>query len=100
MKSFRFEPVRWAATTLGILAALIGANDQFDILPVGVTPYLNYAAAVLTLLLGAAVRNRVTPTAAPKDDAGVRLVPAPMATPPRPGAGPADRSSGLGMAGW
>jgi hypothetical protein len=100
MKSFRFEPVRWATTALAILGALIGANDQFDILPVGVTPYLNYAAAVLAILLGVAVRNRVTPLAAPRDSAGVGLVPAPMVTGKRPGSGPADRPSGLGMAGW
>jgi hypothetical protein len=78
MRSFKFEPVRWATVTLAVLAALIGANDQFDILPVGVTPYLNYAAAVLSLLLGVAVRNRTTALAAPKDDAGVPLVPKPM----------------------
>lgn len=74
MKSFKLEPVRWATVTLAVLAAIIGANDQFDVLPVGVTPYLNYAAAVLALLLGSAARDRTTPTAAPKDDAGVRLV--------------------------
>jgi hypothetical protein len=75
MKSFKFEPVRWASVTLAVLAAFIGANDQFDVLPVGVTPYLNYAAAVLAILLGVSVRARTTALAAPKDDAGVPLVP-------------------------
>lgn len=91
MKSFKFEPVRWATTALAILGALIGANDQFDVLPVGVTPYLNYAAAVLAILLGVAVRNRTTALAAPRDDAGVPLVPKTM-------AGPASGGS-RGMAG-
>jgi hypothetical protein len=84
MKGFRFEPVRWAAWLLAVLVAVIGANDQFDVLPVGVTPYLNYAAAVLALLLGSAVRARTTALAAPVDAAGVALVPLPMAAAPAP----------------
>lgn len=75
MKSFKFEPVRWATVTLAVLAALIGANDQFDILPVGVTPYLNYAAAVLAFLLGKLARDRTTALAAPRDALDRPLVP-------------------------
>jgi hypothetical protein len=81
MRSFRFEPVRWAAATLAIVTALIGANELVhdltgtDIVPAGLTPYLLGAEALLALLLGGAVRARVTPSAAPRDDAGVPLVP-------------------------
>lgn len=84
MKGFRFEPVRWAAWVLALLAALIGANDQFDVLPVGVTPYLNYAAAVLAVLLGSAARARTTALAAPRDASGAALVPLTMTTPATP----------------
>lgn len=100
MKSFKLEPVRWATALLTLLIAVETVNEGAHLLPGSWTPYLLAAIGLLTLLLGGAVRNRVTPTAAPVDDAGVPLVPLPMTTPPRPGAGAADRSSGLGMAGW
>lgn len=83
MKSFKFEPVRWAASILAVVTALIAANELVhdttgtDIVPAGLTPYLLGAEALLTLLLGGAVRARVTALAAPRDDAGVRLVRAP-----------------------
>jgi hypothetical protein len=85
MRSFKFEPVRYATGALAIIGALIGANELVhdttgvDIIPAGATPYLIFASVVLTLILGGAVRNRVTPLAAPKDDAGVPLVPKSMA---------------------
>jgi hypothetical protein len=88
MRGFRFEPVRWASWLLAVLAALIGANDQFDVLPVGITPYLNYAAAVLVLLLGVSVRARTTALAAPRDAAGTALVPLTMSTPATPSRPP------------
>lgn len=75
---FKFEPVRWMSWTLAVLAALTGADAQYHLLPAGVTPYLLAAGAVLTLILGAVTRSNVTPTAAPKDDAGVALVPVTM----------------------
>jgi hypothetical protein len=93
MKGFKFEPVRWAAWLIAVLVAVIGANDKFDVLPVGVTPYLNYAAAVLVLLLGGAVRARVTALASPHDSSGAALVPLTMTTPPTGGA-PAPRPRG------
>lgn len=89
-KSFRFEPVRWAAGTLAIVTALIGANELVhditgtDIVPAGLTPYLLGAEALLALLLGGAVRSRVTALAAPKDSAGVPLVPLVSRTPAPP----------------
>lgn len=77
MSGFKFEPVRWASWLLAALIAVETVNESADLLPGSWTPYLLGAIALLTLLLGGAVRNRVTPTAAPKDDAGVRLVRAP-----------------------
>lgn len=94
MKSFRFEPVRWASWLLTLLIAVETVNEAADLLPASWTPYLLGAIAVLTLLLGGAVRNRVTALAAPRDSAGVPLVPKPMAGPPSSGR------SGQGMAGW
>jgi hypothetical protein len=78
MKSFRFEPVRWATGALALLTALIAVNEVTHVVPEAATPYLLAAETLLALLLGKAVRDRVTPTSAPRDDAGVRLVPASM----------------------
>ncbi len=77
------------------MTALIGANELVhdltgtDIVPAGATPYLLGVEALLTLLLGGAVRARVTALAAPRDDAGVTLVPVSR---PRP----LDRDPGIG----
>jgi len=84
----KFEPVRWMTWTLAVLAALTGADAQFHVLPAGWTPYLLGAGAVLTVLLGAATRSSVTPLAAPRDDAGVALVPMTMKTDKPPPALP------------
>lgn len=75
MKGFKYEPVRWATWALAVLSALLGANESFHVLPAAVTPYLQYAAALLALLLGAAARAASTPLAAPTDAAGVPLAP-------------------------
>lgn len=74
MKTFGLEPVRWASALLTLLIAVEAVNEGAHLLPDSWTPYLLAAIALLTLLLGGAVRNRVTPTAAPRDDAGVPLV--------------------------
>jgi hypothetical protein len=83
MKSFKFEPVRWMTVVLAILSALIASNEVIHLLPDEWVAVMGYTAMVLTLLLGGAVRARVTALAAPRDDAGVPLVPVSMA-PPRP----------------
>lgn len=107
-KSFRFEPVRWAAGALALVTALIAMNElvhdttNTDIIPAGATPYLLGAEVLLTLLLGHAVRNRVTPLARPQDDAGTPLVPKSMAGRPASDAGRSRPNPGpmQGMAGW
>lgn len=83
MKSFKFEPVRYASWLLTLLIAVETVNEAAHLLPASWSPYLLGAIGLLTLLLGGAVRNRVTALAAPRDDAGVPLVPVSMA-PPRP----------------
>jgi hypothetical protein len=82
--NIKFEPVRWMTWTLAVLAALTGADAQFHLLPAGWTKWLLYVGAVLTVMLGAATRSSVTPLTAPKDSAGVALVPVTMKpeTPP------------------
>jgi hypothetical protein len=78
MKSFRFEPVRWGASLLALLVAVETVNEAADLLPHSWTPWILSAIAVLTLLLGERVRGIVTALAAPRDDAGNRLVPVSM----------------------
>lgn len=95
MKGFKLEPVRYASWLLAGLVAVETVNESADLLPGSWTPYLIGSIGVLTLLLGGVVRGKVTPTAAPKDDAGVPLVPATMKAPPG-GIG----GAGRGMAGW
>lgn len=81
MRTLKLEPVRWASALLALLVAVETVNEAAHLLPASWTPYLLGSIAVLTLLLGGAVRNHTTPTAAPRDDAGVPLVPVPMAPP-------------------
>jgi hypothetical protein len=92
MKSFRFEPVRYASGLLAVLLAVETVNEAAGLLPDAVTPWLVGAVAVLSLLLGKTVRDRVTALAAPRDAAGNRLVPASM----RPAPRPLDRDPGIG----
>jgi hypothetical protein len=75
-RGFKFAPVAWATTVLTLLNAALAANEIFDVIPDRVMPYVLFADAALAALLGRAVYNRVTPVAAPHDDAGNPLVPA------------------------
>lgn len=71
----KLEPVRYAAALLTLLIAVEAVNEKAHLLPAGWTPYLLAAIALLTLLLGGVVRNRVTPIAAPRLDEDTPLVP-------------------------
>jgi hypothetical protein len=74
--NFKFEPVAWLTTLSVILAALLQVDSEYHLLPEGWVRWLAFAAGVLALVLvGIKTRNRVTPLAAPVDDAGNRLVP-------------------------
>lgn len=75
MKSFRFEPVRWMTWLLAALLAVQTVNAEGHLLPDSWTKYLLGASALLTLLLGSAVRARVTALAAPRMDEDTPLVP-------------------------
>ena len=75
-RGFRFAPVACASTALALLNALLGVNEIFHVIPDAAMPYVLFADALLAAILGRAVYNRVTPTAAPHDDAGNALVPA------------------------
>jgi hypothetical protein len=75
MPKFKLEPVRYATALLTLLIAVETVNEGAHLLPGSWTPYLLAAIGLLTLLLGGAVRARVTPTAAPKLDEDTPLVP-------------------------
>jgi hypothetical protein len=78
IRGFKFEPVAWAGSALTLLIAVEAVNEGAHLLPDAWTPWMLGAIAVLGAVLTPAVRNRVTPTAAPRDDAGVRLTRAPL----------------------
>lgn len=71
----KFEPVRWMTWILVILSALAGTTALTDVLPIKVLGAGTVAIAVLTAILGAITRDKVTPLAQPRDAAGVPLVP-------------------------
>lgn len=83
MKGFKFEPVKWMTIILGVLVALSSVPLFMDWLPDRVQAVILIAIAVLTAILGKTVHDRVTPLAAPKDDAGTPLVPANVTIKPR-----------------
>lgn len=97
IKGFKFAPVAWMTTALAVVTGLITLDASVHILPVGATPWLTAAAGVLTVVLGVLAHGRVTPTAAPQDDAGNRLVPASMAP---PAGNPTSPIAQAGMQSW
>jgi hypothetical protein len=94
MPKFKIEPVRYATGLLAVLLAVEAVNEAADLLPDAATPWLVGAIAVLSLLLGKVVRDRVTPLARPRLDEDTPLIPKAMAGPSSSGPG------GRGMAGW
>jgi len=88
MKGFKFKPVAWMSTILGILVALMALDDALkeagagDLVPTRWEPYVLGAIAILTAVLGKLAHDRVTPLADPKAANGRALVPTPPATVP------------------
>lgn len=84
---FKFKPLAWMTgilTTLGALMTLDRTLEEAgvqDIIPEAWEPYVQGAIVLLTVILGKAAYDRVTPLAAPKDDAGTPLVPKNLAGP-------------------
>lgn len=72
---FKFKPVAWMTTILGVLTALVTLEATVHVVPDAVMPYVLGAITVLTAILGVVVHGKVTPLAAPKDDGGRPLVP-------------------------
>jgi hypothetical protein len=75
MKGFKFKPVAWMTTILAVLTALEALNETTHVVPEKYNAWILSAIGLLTVALGVLAHNRVTPTAAPKDDAGTPLVP-------------------------
>lgn len=76
MRSWKLQPVAYMTTILTILTAVETVNEtSAHFIPDRYNVYVLGAIGVLTVVLGVLTRNRVTPTAAPKDDAGTPLVP-------------------------
>jgi len=75
VKGFKFKPVAWMTTILAVLTALEAFNQSAHIVPDKYDAWIVSAIGLITVVLGVLAHNRVTPTAAPKDDAGTPLVP-------------------------
>lgn len=81
LRGFRFQPVKWMTAIVGILTALVGADDASaaaggpHILPAAAHGWAVLAITVLTVVLGVIVHGVVTPLAAPRDNGGRPLVP-------------------------
>lgn len=78
MRKFRFEPVKWLTTVSAVLVIATGATqtppfDHVHWIAAG-TPYLAGATAVVTAILGALARSKVTPLARPQTADGRALV--------------------------
>lgn len=86
---FAFEPVKIMTWLLTTLTALSSVSLFMNWVPPQVSAGILVAIAVLTAVLGALARNRVTPLARPRNEDGTPLVPAPHLGTPRREAGPA-----------
>jgi hypothetical protein len=107
LKSIKFKPVAWMTGLLTVLVAAEAVDRVAHLLPAAWTPYLLGAIAVLTAVLGRLAHGAVTPLAAPRDNAGMPLVPKwaqspgtdPATTaPPRPST--TGDIGGAGMSSW
>lgn len=63
--------IGWATTALVVLVALQGSN----VLTGKAADYVNTAVGVITVVLTAYARTKVTPVIEPRNDQGVRLTP-------------------------
>lgn len=75
MKGFKFKPVAWMTSILAVLTALEALNETTHLVPEKYNAWILSAIGLLTVVLGVLAHNRVTPVAAPQDNAGVPLVP-------------------------
>lgn len=74
MSGFKFEPVKWMTAILGVLIALSSVQMFMDVLPDRVQAGILLAITILTAVLGKLVRDKVTPVARPRDEAGRPLI--------------------------
>lgn len=81
--AFKFEPVAWMTTIVGVLGALMTLDETLeqtgtaDLIPATWEPWVLGITAALTVLLGKVVRGRVTPLADPRSAEGYPLGPVP-----------------------
>jgi hypothetical protein len=85
MANIKLYPVAWLTTAAVVVGAVLEADAQYHILPGSWAHWLAFAALGLGLIVaGMKAHGAVTPLAAPKDNAGVSLVPVTMTSPPAP----------------
>jgi len=76
MANIKLYPVRYLTIAAVVVAAVLEADQQYHVLPTAWAHWVAYAALALGLIVaGVKTHGAVTPTAAPKDDAGTPLVP-------------------------
>lgn len=80
VKSFLTKPVAWLTTVSAALGTATTAEIALTAtpvhLPAWVAGYTAAATVIVTAVLGVLTYKRVTPVAAPRDNAGRPLVPA------------------------
>lgn len=76
IKKFKEAPVAYLISIMTVLLAVLVYLQGSGTVHGQAATWLTTAVGILQLILGFAVRAKVTPVAAPKDDLGRALVPA------------------------
>jgi hypothetical protein len=76
IKKFKEAPVAYLVTAMSVLLAVLVYLQGTGLVTGTAATWLTVAVGIIQVLLGFAVRAKVTPVANPKDNLGRRLVPA------------------------
>jgi len=83
IKKFKEAPVAYLISIMTVLLAVLVYLQGSGTVHGQAATWLTTAVGILQLILGFAVRAKVTPVAAPKDNLGRALVPAKLIPPAR-----------------
>jgi hypothetical protein len=86
IKRFKEAPVAYLISIMTVLLAVLVYLQGTGLVHGQAATWLTTAVGILQVILGFAVRSKVTPVANPKDDLGRELVPASIVPPSDPRA--------------